>query len=157
MCLQSHSIRLSHDMRHCGIPHKDWGKSMCQCNCHWSSGHFLCIDYHHCMTMHRHLSSLPCGYYDISKKHIDVYLTKFAKTWLKKFQAHFNNLTSKSNGKQWKVTSQGSKITALLLATDGNFFLAEVTDSNRILRWNKRVWNVGKVSLFSQSNHEAYS
>ena len=29
------------------------------------------------------------------KKHIDVYLTKFAKTWLKKFQVHFNNLTSK--------------------------------------------------------------
>ena len=29
-----------------------------------------------------------------------VYLTEFAKTWLKKFQVHFNNLTSKSNGKQ---------------------------------------------------------
>ena len=26
----------------------------------------------------------------------DIYLTGFAKTWLKKFQVHFNNLTSNS-------------------------------------------------------------
>ena len=48
-------------------------------------------------------------------------LTEFAKTWLKKFQVHFNNLTSKLNAKQWKVTSQGSTITALLLAADAKF------------------------------------
>ena len=35
------------------------------------------------------------------------YLTGFAKTWLKKFQVHFNKLTSKWNGKQLKVTSCG--------------------------------------------------
>ena len=34
-----------------------------------------------------------------------MYLTEFAKTWLKKFQVHFNDLTRKSNGKQGKVTS----------------------------------------------------
>ena len=28
------------------------------------------------------------------------HLNELAKTWLKKFQEHFNNLTSKSNGKQ---------------------------------------------------------
>ena len=28
-----------------------------------------------------------------------VYLTEFAKAWLKKFQVHLENLTSKSNGK----------------------------------------------------------
>ena len=27
--------------------------------------------------------------------YIYIYLTGFAKTWLKKFQLHFNNLTSK--------------------------------------------------------------
>ena len=35
----------------------------------------------------------------------NMYLTGFAKTWLKKFQVHFNNLTSNWNGKQLKVTS----------------------------------------------------
>ena len=35
----------------------------------------------------------------------NMYLTGFAKTWLKKFQVHFNNLTSNWNGKQVKVTS----------------------------------------------------
>ena len=30
---------------------------------------------------------------------------EFAKSWLKKFQVHFINLISKSNGKQLKVTS----------------------------------------------------
>ena len=35
----------------------------------------------------------------------NIYLTGFAKTWLKKFQVHFNNLTSNWNGKQLKVTS----------------------------------------------------
>ena len=39
----------------------------------------------------------PCKLY--------IYVTEFAKTWLKKFQVHFNDLTSKSNGKHWKVTS----------------------------------------------------
>ena len=29
----------------------------------------------------------------------NIYLTGFAKTWLKKFQVHFNNLTSNWNGK----------------------------------------------------------
>ena len=33
------------------------------------------------------------------------YLTGFVKTWLEKFQVHFNYLTSKWNGKQLKVTS----------------------------------------------------
>ena len=28
------------------------------------------------------------------------HLNELVKTWLKKFQEHFNNLTSKSNGKQ---------------------------------------------------------
>ena len=155
MCLQSHSIRLSHDMRHCGIPHKDWGNwTMCQRSCHLSSGHFLCIDYHHCMTMYCHLSRLSCSYYDISKKHIDVYLTEFAKTWLKKLQVHFNNLTSKSNGKQWKVTSQGSTITALLLATDGNFFLAEVT---RFCDEINEFETSGKYNFLVSKNHEAHS
>ena len=31
----------------------------------------------------------------IVKTYIYIYLTGFAKTWLKKFQLHFNNLTSK--------------------------------------------------------------
>ena len=31
---------------------------------------------------------------------LKVYLTEFAKTWLQKFQVHFNNLTSEWNGKQ---------------------------------------------------------
>ena len=38
----------------------------------------------------------------------NLYLSGFAKTWLKKFQVHFyNNLTSKSNGNYYcsKVTS----------------------------------------------------
>ena len=35
----------------------------------------------------------------------NIYLTGFAKTWLKKFQVHFNNLTSNWKGKQLKVTS----------------------------------------------------
>ena len=34
-----------------------------------------------------------------------IYLSGFVKTWLKKFQVHFNYLTSKWNGKQLKVTS----------------------------------------------------
>ena len=29
-----------------------------------------------------------------------IYLTGFAKMWLKKFQVHFKHLTSKLNGKQ---------------------------------------------------------
>ena len=29
-----------------------------------------------------------------------IYLSGFVQTWLKKFQAHFNYLTSKWNGKQ---------------------------------------------------------
>ena len=37
----------------------------------------------------------------------NIYLTGFAETWLKKFQVHFNNLTSKWNGKQLRVTSWG--------------------------------------------------
>ena len=34
----------------------------------------------------------------------NIYLSGFVKTWLKKFQVHFNYLTSKWNRKQWKVT-----------------------------------------------------
>ena len=29
-----------------------------------------------------------------------IYLNEFSKTWLKKFQMHFNDLTSKSNWKR---------------------------------------------------------
>ena len=43
------------------------------------------------------------------------------KTWLKKFQVHFNNLTSNSNGKQLKATSWGLTMTTLFLVTDGKF------------------------------------
>ena len=32
------------------------------------------------------------------KKYIFIYLTGFAKTWVKNFKEHFNNLTSKWNG-----------------------------------------------------------
>ena len=35
-----------------------------------------------------------------SKIRLAIYMSGFAKTWLKKFQVHFNNLTSKLNGKQ---------------------------------------------------------
>ena len=61
-----------------------------------------------------------------------IYLSGFAKTWLKKFQLHFNNLTFKLNGKQLKLTCWGLTMTTLLLATDGKLFL----QSNRILPWN---------------------
>ena len=40
------------------------------------------------------------NYINIMNKKYIIYLTGFAKPWLKKFQVHFNNLTSKSNGKQ---------------------------------------------------------
>ena len=39
-----------------------------------------------------------------SKIRLAIYMSGFAKTWLKKFQVHFNNLTSKLIGKQLKVT-----------------------------------------------------
>ena len=35
---------------------------------------------------------------------IYIYLSGFVKTWLNKFQVHFNYLTSQRNGKQLKVT-----------------------------------------------------
>ena len=34
--------------------------------------------------------------------YIYIHLTGLAKTWLRKFQVHINNLTSKRNGKQLK-------------------------------------------------------
>ena len=37
--------------------------------------------------------------------YIYIYLSGFVKTWLTKFQVHFNYLKSKWNGKQLKVTS----------------------------------------------------
>ena len=50
-------------------------------------------------------------------------LSGFANSWLKKFQVHFNNLASKSNGKQLKAANWGLIMTTLLLATDGKLLL----------------------------------
>ena len=82
----------------------------------------------------------------VNHYYISLYLCGFAKPWLKKFQVHFNNLTSKSNGKQLKVISlKLNTMTISLLATDDKSFSRR---SNSIMRWKKQDLKRPEIMTF---------